>query len=115
MTAAIELSDWFGGEAKRVYGLFVETAVDREQRELVDWIRRGRVGGTWSRLPPIRNAFSDWVTLRPFLLNGGIHGIAYDDRLALSQRVRAARPMLRNPETLATVPTILVALRPWFT
>ena len=40
MTAAIELSDWFGVEAKRVYGLFVETAEDRERRKLVELIRR---------------------------------------------------------------------------
>ncbi len=40
MRAAIELSDWFGGEAKRVYGLFVESVEDREQRELLEWIHR---------------------------------------------------------------------------
>lgn len=40
MTAAIELADWFGNEAKRVYGLFSELEADREQRELVDLIRR---------------------------------------------------------------------------
>lgn len=40
MQAGIELSDWFGGEAKRVYGLFVESEEDREQRELVELIRR---------------------------------------------------------------------------
>ena len=40
MRAAIELSDWFGGEARRVYGLFVETSEDREQRELVELIHR---------------------------------------------------------------------------
>lgn len=40
MAAAIELSDWFGGEARRVYGLFVETDDDRETRELVELIRR---------------------------------------------------------------------------
>ena len=33
MEAAIQLSDWFGGEAKRVYELFGESAEDREQRE----------------------------------------------------------------------------------
>jgi hypothetical protein len=45
MRSAILLSDWFGGEARRVYGLFAESNVDREQRELVEWIRRkgGRV------------------------------------------------------------------------
>jgi hypothetical protein len=40
MNSAIELSDWFGGEARRVYGLFVETDNDRETRELIDLIRR---------------------------------------------------------------------------
>jgi len=40
MTAAIELSDWFGVEAKRVYGLFVETAEDRERRSLVELVER---------------------------------------------------------------------------
>lgn len=40
MQRAIELSDWFGEEAKRVYGLFVESAEDRDQRELVELIRR---------------------------------------------------------------------------
>ncbi len=40
MRAGIELADWFGGEARRVYGLFVETDADREVRDLVDLIRR---------------------------------------------------------------------------
>jgi len=40
MLAAIELSDWFGNEAKKIYGLFVETDSEREQRELLDWVRR---------------------------------------------------------------------------
>ena len=40
MQAAIELSDWFGYEAKRVYGLFIESVEDRDQRELADLIRR---------------------------------------------------------------------------
>ena len=44
MEAAIQLSDWFGGEAKRVYGLFGESAEDREQRELVEMIQR--MGGS---------------------------------------------------------------------
>ena len=38
--AAIELQQWFGHEAKRVYGMFCESAEDREQRELADLIRR---------------------------------------------------------------------------
>lgn len=40
MEAGIELSDWFGHEAKRIYGLFVEDAVDQERRELIEWIQR---------------------------------------------------------------------------
>lgn len=43
--AGIELADWFGGEARRVYGLFTESADDRANRELVELIRRrgGRI------------------------------------------------------------------------
>ncbi len=40
MEAGIELADWFGGEARRVYGLFTENEGDREQRELIEMIRR---------------------------------------------------------------------------
>lgn len=40
MRAGIELADWFGGEAKRVYGRFCEVDEDREQRELVELIRQ---------------------------------------------------------------------------
>ena len=45
MESAIELSDWFGNEAKRVYGLFVEDTADQERRELLELIRRkgGRI------------------------------------------------------------------------
>ncbi len=38
--AAIVLSDWFGGEAKRVYGMFGETDEEREHRRLIEWIER---------------------------------------------------------------------------
>jgi Protein of unknown function (DUF3987)/Primase C terminal 2 (PriCT-2) len=38
--AAIVLSDWFGGEAKRVYGMFGESEDDRDRRELPELIRR---------------------------------------------------------------------------
>ncbi len=48
MTNAIELSDWFGGEAKRVYGLFDESTEDAEQREVAEWIRH-RGGRTTAR------------------------------------------------------------------
>lgn len=40
MSAAIEMSDWFAHEARRVYGLFGETEEDRDVRELVAWIQR---------------------------------------------------------------------------
>lgn len=40
MVNAIELSDWFGGEAKRVYGMFCESEKDVESRELAELIRR---------------------------------------------------------------------------
>lgn len=40
--AGISLADWFGGEARRVYGLFSETNENRERRELIDLITRRR-------------------------------------------------------------------------
>ena len=40
MQAAIELTDWFGGEAKRVYGMFCEDEADQQQRELIELIQR---------------------------------------------------------------------------
>lgn len=40
MVSAIELSDWFGGEAKRVYGLFCESEKDSELRELAALVKR---------------------------------------------------------------------------
>lgn len=40
MRAGIELSRWFGNEAKRIYRLLSETDDQRQERELVDWIRR---------------------------------------------------------------------------
>jgi len=45
VAAGIELSDWFGNQAKRVYVLFVESPEDVEHRKLVEWIQRkgGRV------------------------------------------------------------------------
>ena len=36
--AGIGLSDWFGQEAQRVYGILGETEEDREDRELIDWL-----------------------------------------------------------------------------
>jgi hypothetical protein len=45
MASGIALSDWFGGEAKRVYALFAETGLGRDRRELVELIekRGGRI------------------------------------------------------------------------
>lgn len=40
MAAAIQLSDWFGGEARRVYGMFAEDDAAQQQRELVELIQR---------------------------------------------------------------------------
>jgi hypothetical protein len=44
--AGIRLAEWFGHEARRVYGFFAETDDERDQRELVDLVQRrfnGRV------------------------------------------------------------------------
>ncbi len=38
MEAGIGLADWFGHEARRIYGMFGESADDRESRELVEFI-----------------------------------------------------------------------------
>lgn len=38
--AGIALSDWFGSEAKRVYGMFVESEHDGYLRELSNWIAK---------------------------------------------------------------------------
>jgi len=43
MTAGTMLADWFGGEARRIYGLWSESDEERERRELVEVI--GRHGG----------------------------------------------------------------------
>ena len=40
VAAGITLSEWFGSEARRVYGTFAEDDEAREQRELIEWIRR---------------------------------------------------------------------------
>lgn len=43
--SGVAVSDWFAGEAQRVYGLFVETDDQRQDRELIELIRRhgGRI------------------------------------------------------------------------
>jgi hypothetical protein len=38
--AGIGLSDWFGQEAQRVYGILSESEEDREEREFLAWIKR---------------------------------------------------------------------------
>ena len=40
MGAGIELAEWFANEAERVYDMFSETLEGRDQRKLLDWIRR---------------------------------------------------------------------------
>ncbi len=40
MRSAIELSDWFGGQARKVYGRFKETPEERRNRKLFEHIRR---------------------------------------------------------------------------
>jgi hypothetical protein len=40
MRAAIELSDWFGGETRRVYRVLAESGEDRDRRRLAEWIER---------------------------------------------------------------------------
>jgi hypothetical protein len=42
MLAAVALAQWFGAEAKRIYGMFAETDGDKHTRKLLEWIdRRG--------------------------------------------------------------------------
>jgi hypothetical protein len=40
MEAGIALAEWFGHEARRVYGMLAESREDHEQRDLVDWIKQ---------------------------------------------------------------------------
>ncbi len=44
MTAGIQLTTWFKGEARRVYTLLSESDTDRDRRRLIEWIERK--GGT---------------------------------------------------------------------
>jgi len=39
MKAGIVISNWFEGQARRVYRLFVESAEERDRREACEWIR----------------------------------------------------------------------------
>lgn len=73
MQAAIVLSDWFGGEAKRVYGLFSESNGDREHRELAELI--GRKGGK--------------ITARELMRSSRRFGTADEAETALDELVRA--------------------------
>lgn len=57
MKAGITLSNWFEGQARRVYRSFVETAEERDRREACEWIARqgGRTTKRdFSRLGPLR-------------------------------------------------------------
>ncbi|RLS36444.1 MAG: DUF3987 domain-containing protein [Planctomycetota bacterium] len=40
MTAAIQLTEWFKHEARRVYAMLSETEAERDQRRLAEWIER---------------------------------------------------------------------------
>lgn len=40
MASGIELVGWFANEARRVHSVTVETPEEREQRELLEWVRR---------------------------------------------------------------------------
>jgi hypothetical protein len=40
MRSAIALSDWFGNEVRRVYGILAESELERQERELIELIRR---------------------------------------------------------------------------
>ncbi len=43
LARAIVVTDWFAGEADRVYGMLAESGDDRDRRRLVEWIEgRGR-------------------------------------------------------------------------
>jgi hypothetical protein len=44
MAAGITLTEWFKGEARRVYAMLAETEPERDTRRLVEWI--GRKGGS---------------------------------------------------------------------
>ena len=48
MESAIQLSDWFGGKAKQVYGMFCEDEAAQQRRELIELIQR-RGGGITAR------------------------------------------------------------------
>jgi hypothetical protein len=54
MASAIELTQWFIGEARRVYGILSSTEEDRMQMDLEEWIRRR--GGKTSVREVMRNA-----------------------------------------------------------
>lgn len=98
MEAAIELTDWFGHEAKRVYGMFVETAEDRDQRDLVDWIERR--GGTTT----VRDL---QMTLRQYRPKGKAEAALealVDSGLAHRETVRTGRRP-RTDYVLTTAPT----------
>ena len=83
--AAIMLSDWFGSEARRVYGLFSEAAADREERELVELV--DRKGGS--------------LTARELMRSSRRYPTSADAEAALNQLARSGRgrwePMPAGP------------------
>jgi hypothetical protein len=85
MNAGIALTEWFKGEARRVYAMLGESDSDRDQRRLVEWIERkgGSVtardvqqGCRWLKEPGAAEA-------------------------ALEELVKAGRGCWRAPETTA--------------
>ncbi len=90
MAAGIELADWFGTEAKRVYGLMVETDADREHRQLVELIQRK--GGR--------------ITARELTHSSSHHRVAGEAEAALERLAKAGiggwqvEPTSRRPKTL---------------
>jgi hypothetical protein len=67
MQAAIELAEWFGAEARRVYGMFSESDDERDRRELCELI--ARKGGI--------------VTARDLMRSGNRFKHAYEAEAAL--------------------------------
>ncbi len=72
MTAGAALADWFGHEAKRVYATLSETDEQRDERQLVDLIRRQ--GG--------------WMTARELMRRCRKYGTADDAEAALELLVK---------------------------
>jgi hypothetical protein len=81
--AGIMLADWFGNEARRVYALLAESEADREDRELVELIRRK--GGS--------------VTPRDLMRACRLFVTSADAEAALDVLVKAGRGQWQNVPT----------------